>query len=62
MIKFSSVTPKICCNCGDNIYTFEKRNNRNSGASEHLRCDVMSLHRQSIKWIKSIARNINYNN
>ncbi len=51
MIKLTSNKVKTCCKCRDNIYTFEIRRNRNSGATEHLQCDFSKLHQGSLDWI-----------
>jgi len=37
MIKFSCNEVKTCAKCDKDIYTHEIRNNRNDGASEHLK-------------------------
>ena len=37
MIKDSCNTTKFCAKCGEEIWSFERRENRNSGSVVHLR-------------------------
>lgn len=51
-IAMSCIKVKRCSKCGDNVYSFEIRKNRNNGTVEHLKCPVSDLLRWAFEQVK----------